>query len=431
MLSPADKETTETTDPTDPALYFGNGLEEDSIILGGSDSEYFGLSPPDSLLPGTTFRSSYSPFKNSIRIGQEDSQSPPALPSLDFPYQEDQGEPSIDVFGTGPDFFLDGIARPSLEKDTPFSKKKKTEERKKRKAEERKKRKDEKKKEVTVADFKTVATRSPSVRVPTSPEEVQQCVVDALATVLPLDAKVMIFGYWHSIILVGVLYRHDNLCWIILNRTNLRLYLLCHFVSDGIHLFESIRYKLNVPITQVEKKWNRQGVPEVLCIFQSLTDFNNRNGYKMNHLPKEILKYNRTEHSFHKAIEFLRGVGSGGDFLQRFSRTAQSPPGFNPIIHGLTEATRGWKVFNPTRSLSRQCIGGKRRLCCAEYVAKLEAMDFKGMDIVQQAITVVKILPSRLDDANNKVLRDHYSAFIFFVYQNQELMFTPSKDHYL
>jgi hypothetical protein len=276
-------------------------------------------------------------------------------------------------------------------------------------------------------DFRTIATQTLQIRMPRDVDDVQQCIVDALGSILPLDAKVMIFGFWHSVILVGVMYRHENLCWIMLNRANMKLYLVCHFLSDGIHLFDSIRYKLNTPISQLEKKWNRQGASEVLCVFQSFTNFSNRTWYRLNQLPREILRFNRSAHSLQKATEFLRGVGAGGDFLQRFMRQAPLR-GFNPVIYGLTEATRGWKVFNPTRSISRQCITGKRQLCCAEYVAHLENSGFKDMDLVHQAMAVVKIIPTRLDSVDNEVLRNHYDDFVRYVRANQSVMFTPVQD---
>jgi hypothetical protein len=187
-----------------------------------------------------------------------------------------------------------------------------------------------------------------------------------------------------------------------------------------------MRYKLNLGVSQVEKKWNRQGIPEVVCIFQTHDDFNNKRGYKMNQLPDEILKFNRSTHSYMKTLEFLKGVGSCGDFLTRFHRQQSTPAGFDPVIHGLTEGTRGWKMFNRTRSMSGKCIGGKRQQCCQEYVDRLQGIAFQSP--IHSAIAIVNLLPTRLDMDANLDLRIHYQPFINFVQMNSNLMFLPEKD---
>jgi len=282
-----------------------------------------------------------------------------------------------------------------------------------------------------VLNFKTIATTSSRIRIPSSIDEAQQCIVDALSLILPIDAKVTIFGFNYSVILVGVLYRHDNLSWIMLNRANLKLYLVCHFVSDGIHLFESMRSKLNQPLKQTDKIWSRQGVPEILLLFESYTDLKNNNAFRINQLPKEIIKFSRTPHSFQKTIEFLRGVGSGGMFLQRYIRKQPLPFGFSPIISGLTEGTRGWKVFNPSRSMSGKCFGGKRQTCCVDFVQSLMDESFEKLQDFEQAVLISTILPTRMDDSKNRALSLHYEAFINNIRKEQQNhSFFPSVDVY-
>jgi len=288
-----------------------------------------------------------------------------------------------------------------------------------------------------VTNIRTVGSRAipPGVeytykfRLPVTVDDMQQCIVDAIAVILPIDARVMIFGMWHAVVLVGVLYRHDNLCWVMLNRSNYKLYLVNHFVSDGIHLFESLRYDIqNLPTTQSQKMWCRQGVPEVLCLFRTFTDMTNRNGFKINLLPPEILRTNRTQHGLQKTTEFLRGVGNGGAFLSLFHRTQPPPMYFSPIIFGLTEGTRGWRIFNPSRSMSGQCIGGKRKECCARYIQHLKSVGIQDMDPIEAAIQVVEIIPSRFDDTQNTELCNHYKDFIQTVQAHPTLMFLPSAD---
>jgi hypothetical protein len=285
--------------------------------------------------------------------------------------------------------------------------------------------------EVKVLNFKTIAPKSSQIRIPSSMDDVQQCIVDALSMILPIDAKITIFGFNYSVILVGVLYRHDNLSWIMLNRANMKLYIVCHFVSDGIHLFESVRSKLNQPLRQTEKIWNRQGVPEILLLFESYADLKNNNAFRINQLPKEILKYNRNQHSFQKAVEFLRGVGSGGMFLQRYIRKQALPYGFSPIIHGLTEGTRGWKVFNPSRSMSGKCFGGKRQTCCVDFVKALEEESFEILEDFEQAVLISTILPTRMDEPKNRALCLHYQPFIDNI-RNEKYnhSYFPSADFY-
>ena len=108
----------------------------------------------------------------------------------------------------------------------------------------------------------TVEPTQTLVEYPTSVDDAQQKIVNALSGILPLDAKMNIFGFWHSVVLVGVFYRHDSLCWILLNRLNHRLYITAHFLADSLHLFQEIRGNMRLDAAHRDKKWTRQGVKD-------------------------------------------------------------------------------------------------------------------------------------------------------------------------
>jgi type III secretory pathway lipoprotein EscJ len=79
--------------------------------------------------------------------------------------------------------------------------------------------------------------------------------------------------------------------------------------------------------------------------------------------------------------------------------------------------------------MSGQCIGGKRRQCCGEYVQLLEDQNIKDMDPVHQAISIMKVLPTRFDDSKNDALRIHYARFIKYIQDTPNTMFFPAEDN--
>jgi hypothetical protein len=278
--------------------------------------------------------------------------------------------------------------------------------------------KEEKKQIAPPRQGKTIAPTVAGIAIPEVIDDVKQCVVNALAMILPVDARVMVFGFWHAIVLVGVFYRHNNLCWIVLNRVNQKLYLLCHLVADAIHLCEGMRKTLQ-PSAQLARKWNRQGVPEVTCLFRTLTDFINRTGDRLTELPKEVLKFTRSKHCLQRVTEFLRFTGTAGRFLQRYIR-AQKPLYFSAVLHGLTEHTRGWKIFN-----SGSCKKGKRRHCCEVHKKLLDTTVFCEETLKQQIMHIFWVIPSRLDFPENQPLREHFRDFIQWTRDYPEWMFFP------
>ena len=122
-------------------------------------------------------------------------------------------------------------------------------------------------KRICKSTHKTIGPTANCNQVPTNTEDTQQHIVNALSLMLPMDARMNIFGFWHAVVLVGVFYRHENLCWILLSRINQRLYITSHFIADSLHLFKQARSIMQVAPRQENKKWTRQGVNDALCIF--------------------------------------------------------------------------------------------------------------------------------------------------------------------
>lgn len=245
-----------------------------------------------------------------------------------------------------------------------------------------------------------------------------QSVVNALAGILPLDIRINLFGFAHSMILVGVLYKHQNLCWIVLNRMNYKLYIASHFVADALHLFAKHRNRLQFPN---DRKWHRQGINEIMTL---TTDYESRNAQnskkiiRMNSLAKGILRFNHTTQSFFELTEFLRGVGASATFLSKFTRTQPQPPGFIVPNETLCQYANGWKVFK--KPLSNQ-ICKQDCLCEQTNVAM-------GQDLQESVINLISAVPSSLDKKAKNLFEYHFKDFIAYIKENPNLAFYPSKD---
>jgi len=265
------------------------------------------------------------------------------------------------------------------------------------------------------------------VHVPTHMDQGQQAVVNALAGLLPIDAKMNIFGFYHSVILVGVFYRHENLCWIVLNRLNNRLYITSHFMADALHLFKQVRPMMQLTEKQKSKKWTRQGVNDALCLFKSLEAMQQNQALKLNTLPSGVLRFTRTKTGFAETQAFLKGVGQAGNFLRTFTRTDDPPPGFTPITKTLTDSTCGWKVFRRTDVTG--CAETVKKPCsCGMFARQLQKEEFEELSPKDAAVKIMTVLPSSLDKVACVGIRMHYKSFIEYVKENPRKLYFPLCD---
>jgi len=261
-------------------------------------------------------------------------------------------------------------------------------------------------------------------------EDACQKVVNALAGILPLDVKMNVFGFWHSVILVAVFYRHDNLCWVLLNRINYKLYITAHFVADSLHLFTTVRQHMQLSKEHKMKKWTRQGVSDVMCFFKTAEAMQKNQSIKLNTLPSGVLRFSYTQNSLEEVNEFLRGSGSGGHLLRNFTRTQVLPPGFDPITRQLTDSTRGWKVFK--RSSKTGCKGGAKRPCSCDLISRrLVEGGIGELKDTDAALRLIEAVPSSLDKPSCRPLNEHFHEFIDYVKKNPSLVYMPGKDEYV
>jgi hypothetical protein len=282
-------------------------------------------------------------------------------------------------------------------------------------------------KRVWSSGHKTIGPRRIVIEMPTSMDDAQQVLVNALVGMLPMDAKMNIFGFWHSVVLVGVFYRHENLCWVLLNRLNHRLYITSHFVADSLHLFKEVRGIMQLTDKQNKKKWTRQGVNDAMCIFTSLDSMKHNQSVKMNTLPRGVLRFTRTQTALAESITFIKGVGKAGKLLRNFTRVDKPPPGFNPVTFNMTDQTCGWKVFR--RTGTHGCTGSKKKPCTCGVVARqLQKSGFDTLGPNDAAMRLMTVLPSSLEKKSCRVLVAHYQPFIDHVKENPSKLYFPAGD---
>lgn len=253
------------------------------------------------------------------------------------------------------------------------------------------------------------------IQYPISYSQSSQSIVNALAGILPLDIKVNLFGYAHSMILVAVMYKHNNLCWILLNRMNLKFYIASHFVADALHLFAKHRDRLQF---SSDRKWHRQGINEIMTLAVNPQERSKKHITKMNSLPKGILRFNHTKQSFHELSEFLRGVGPSGQFLNKFTRQQSPPPGFRVPSEQLCEYASGWKIFKKTQ-FNQLCKLG----CPCETI-----VIHQGPSLQHSVINLIANVPSSLDKKAKNVFETHFETFLQFIQKNPNLSFYPTQD---
>jgi hypothetical protein len=268
------------------------------------------------------------------------------------------------------------------------------------------------------------------VQLANSVDDACQRVVDALAGILPLDVKMNIFGFWHSVILVAVFYRHDNLCWVLLNRANYNLYISAHFVADSLHLFTAVRHHLQLSEGHKIKKWTRQGVSDIMCFFKNIDAMKQNKSVKLNTLPRGVLRFGFTKNSLDEVNEFLRGTGSGGHLMRNFIRKQPLPPGYDPLTRQLTDSTRGWKVFK--RSSSQGCKGRIKIPCTCDLIGRqLVQGGISDMTDTDAALRIMTVLPTSLDKLACGPLKTHFSHFISYVKENPNRIYFPIQDEYV
>lgn len=320
------------------------------------------------------------------------------------------------------------------------------------------KKKPKKTKRIKVAFLRTIAPDRAEVRIPDTINETQRCIVNAIASVLPLDARIMVFGFWHSVILVGAFYLRSNLTFLVLSRTNRKLYLASHFIADGIHLLESVGHLVDLPSDRKTTGWQRKPAAQAIEVHRFAEEiYGGRRGFPLGCIPREILRFKRTKLSLMKAQEFLKGTGEAGAFFRQFwisssPATGPPPPSFprsrffgcyyDPNLNGLTEGTRGWKIFNRLRPITGSCETARHnnKKCCSGYRRILEQLlpvEERPSAVSSSSVErersnrdririVMQILPTIIDEEKNRGLREHFRKFIDYVEKNPKKLFLPN-----
>jgi hypothetical protein len=263
--------------------------------------------------------------------------------------------------------------------------------------------------------FPSIIAPSPITNlIPEAPESLACGIVNALSLMLPMDAQLNMFGFLHSVVLVSVMYKYQNLSWIVLNRVNFELYVASHFIADASHLFAKNREKLDV---LSKKKWQRQGLNEILCLALSASDRANKKFIKLNALPKGVLRLAKTQQCYCDLLEFIKGVGSSNNFLQRFKRMNMLPPGFSLMDENLCDCSKGWRVFKKDSDDCSSCS-------CREINI------VKGENLKDSITNLMGSIPSALE-LNHSPIVAHFAPFVDFVKTHPDILFFPQQDKHI
>lgn len=244
--------------------------------------------------------------------------------------------------------------------------------------------------DMSMYQFETlVGSTQPGLRIPTMINELPRAILNAISTILPRRAHIRIFGYTFTIFLVGVVYRHRKITWIIFNPVNNTRYLSCHFLADAIHLFECLRYQMHsVP----QKKYNRQSFNAATVIYRTFHDFTNHtNKHQLTSIGTSVLQLNSSEYDIHRMYLFLQKADHENNILEFQKYPVPSIVGGVMDTSQILQDCKGWKNFAPTVNNSGVCMGGKRRNCtCSSVINTILSTPNWGPD------TIIRHVPTTL-----------------------------------
>ena len=232
-------------------------------------------------------------------------------------------------------------------------------------------------------------------------------VLNTLTRLMPLEAKINIFGYRHPIVLIGAMYRHGNLAWIVMNRANNRLYLSAHLVADATHLCELFRDDLLAQPARSTKKYQRQSFNNITAIFKTRRDYADNCGQKLNTLPKTVL-------------QCVKYTSTASSRFAAFAKTFEGHADVHlPKTKAIVEETKGWKVFGKTQPFSSACGGVMRAKCpCKTYETQIRTHKCKFAALSR---TIMENVPSSLSPK----IAAHYKFIIDYVIKRPDVRFFP------
>jgi len=235
------------------------------------------------------------------------------------------------------------------------------------------------------------------IYLPNHVSQQQQFVLDALTTRLPLLVRTPICGYQFRTLLVGVIYRHAKLVWLIYNPQRNELCLSSHFYADVRHLLENLRHQF--PDKRKALKYNRQSFNNATC-FQAL----NQSWISLSTLGAAVTEFSPSDQELLDVQKFLQMTDHSQNL---FRNTRQTDRPF--LTHNLAPLIKGWKSFERTTPLSGKCGGGKRSKCTCAVNMKLVLHDMPTLGLVS---AILRHTPSSIK--NEEV----HAAFKTYVQQN-------------
>ena len=274
-----------------------------------------------------------------------------------------------------------------------------------------------------IKQYKWPLIISPTCRqwsIPQTVEAMPQTVINALAMTTPIDVRLKIFGYWHSMIVVSIFYRARNLSMLMIKRGVWdRVFLSSHCVIDALHIFEHNRYTVQWDHeNHIRHKWVRQSFPNIVKVYNNKSEYVNRKGRTLKDIPTCISRCENSASGFQETCEALMG----NDTFKLTSLRRMTPVPFT-CSDSLPYDTICGTARACTAATSLPCIS---RVCqCKIYLNELAKSNINQMNCNDAIQLLWQHVPSAI---SSPVMLNCLKPLIDFCRSNPKYVFLPQGD---
>lgn len=215
--------------------------------------------------------------------------------------------------------------------------------------------------------------RNPGIRVPTSPEDTRQCVLDALATTTPREARMRIFKQWHDIIICSYVYKGGELMVIVRTRSTdprhvPKYNIASHLLHNSLHLGSHL-----LPLSMV---CARESVYKCVQVYADMREYLLNDGLLLTHVPLPLRSvFPLSPVSFACAKLFIGEFHTCSGFLFKLSCHAWSfraPSSIPPEMVFVFMGRRHYKEHQCPRSCP--CRWDRYRVCTDAIARNVQAI---------------------------------------------------------
>jgi len=266
-------------------------------------------------------------------------------------------------------------------------------------------------------------------KIPQTIQDMPQCVINCFSTMVPVDIRIKLFGYWHSMIIVSMFYRSRNLTMFMIKRGVWdKVFMSSHCIADATHMFENMRHiiKWDHPKHHT-RKWRRQSLSNTLAIYRNIQSYRNKKGDSFSLLPTCVTRFENSHTVFEQTCELLKGNGNNKIIMNYLPRKTKLPFQLYIPQQLYTRCITGVKrICGSTTALTGGCNSQRQAQCdCGKYTDILLTKNLQNMSCADAIHTVWQNMPSAI---SNMELLDALSPLISFCKNNPNYVFLPEGD---